>query len=215
MPMKRQTLTLLEVMVVLFLAITLLVCLQWYIGSSRERVRRISCLSNLKQIGLSCHLYAADWRGAFPFAVGADDSNDHFYLLLPNYMTTTSPFVCPSDYSNRPRSASHACREAASDLTKASFDIPNVNSYFYVAGLTDKSSRDSPLAGDNLADVSKANDPSVPQYQKRVTCSTKGSDHDPESGNVLFVDGHAAFGGGTLWVDGAGGTKNIKNPNGL
>ena len=100
-------------------------------------------------------------------------------------------------------------------MTKAEFDRPNTVSYAYVAGLTEKSSKDSPLIGDSLADPSRANDIRVAQYQKRVSCSTKGSNHGAGGGNVLFVDGHAAFGTGGRWVDGAGGTSMIKNPNGL
>lgn len=104
-------------------------------------------------------------------------------------------------------------------MTRVEFDKPNVVSYAYVAGLKQTSLSDSPLGGDNLAKPSKANDLTVEQYRKRTGCSQGGGNHEQDGSNVVFADGHAEFNSGTKlrirWVDGEGGTKNIKNPKGV
>ncbi len=100
--------------------------------------------------------------------------------------------------------------------------MPNVNSYAFIGGLSQSTSSDSPLGGDNLMDVAKANDIHVQQYQARRSCSTKGSNHGAKGSYVVYVDGHGDFNPGgdptkldKPWKDATGGTANIKNPNGL
>ena len=153
---------------------------------------------------------AAD-AGAFPLAASAKDSNESFSLLRPQYLTSAKLLICHDDWES-------GCRFPATGLSREEFEKPNTVSFAYVAGLTEKSSKDSPLAGDNLMNPSKSNDLSIQQFQRRVDCSTKGSDHGADGGNVVFADGHALFNFGKLkdrWVDGLGGTSLIKNPNGL
>ena len=155
-------------------------------------------------------MYTQNNHGVFPFVEGADASNTQFYLLFPNYMTTTRPFVCPSESD---------CRRYAPQMTRAEFDKPNVSSYAYVAGLTQTTTSDSPLAGDNLINPRAANDLTVAQYGKRTGCAQGGGNHKQDGSNVVFADGHGEFNSGTKlrirWADGEGGTKNIKNPKGI
>ena len=57
------------------------------LNQARGHAREASCLSNLKQIGLACHMYAADNKGKFPPKL--DD-------LVPNYLPQRRVFHCPS-----------------------------------------------------------------------------------------------------------------------
>ena len=176
-------------------------------------------MSNIKQIVLACHLYSQDYREQFPFAVGALYSNDHLYLLMPNYMTTARPFICPDEVQWKTKTRTGPCRSSAKSLTKEDFNIPNVNSYAFIGGMNQAAPSDSPLAGDNIMDVRRANVLGTQQFQKRTSCSTKGSNHGKDGSNTAFVDGHGEFNTGRKlrirWQDANGGTDTIKNPNGL
>ena len=212
---STQALTLVEVVVTILIVIVLCVIVLMVMPKPRERNRNF-CMSNLKQIGLATHLYSSDWNEAFPIAAGRlGNANESLYLLLPNYMTSTKPFVCPFDSQ---------CRTPAKDFTRACFIAPNVNSYAYVAGLKETDHTDSPLAGDNLKDATRTSDLAYQQFRDRAACTQGGGDHDAKSyyglgGNIVYVDGHAQFNNGsklkTRWLDNTNSTKNVKNPLGI
>ncbi len=206
-----------RIIVVMFLLFVLAVTILPAFQGSRGTARNASCLSNLKQVALACHLYSQDNNGYLPaFSGKLTDSNQSFYLLMPNYMTTTRPFKCPSD----------PCVSAAEAMTHAAFNRPKVNSYAYTAGFRVLTLSDSPLAGDIIKDPSKANILKTEQFRHVTACEQAGRLHtqqgklwNTKGGNVVFVDGHGEFNAGTTlrirWVDAAGGTANIKNPNGI
>jgi prepilin-type processing-associated H-X9-DG protein len=60
---------------------------------AREKARAASCLSNLTQIGLACHLYAQDHDGWFP------PTTDDLTPLNGYYLKAGQVFICPSNSS--------------------------------------------------------------------------------------------------------------------
>ena len=74
---------------------------------ARTGRRGPSCTSNLKQIGLSYHLFANDHEGAFPFALSnrlggsAEFRESHsvflHYVSMSNELVTPKVLVCPVD----------------------------------------------------------------------------------------------------------------------
>ena len=54
----------------------------------REKARRVSCASNLKQIGLGIMMYAEDNDNLLP--------NDITKIAAAKYLATSDVFVCPS-----------------------------------------------------------------------------------------------------------------------
>jgi prepilin-type processing-associated H-X9-DG protein len=78
------------------------------LNTAREKARRVSCLSNLKQIGLACHVYADKHDGKFP---------PYLDVLFPDYLPDKKVLICPS--------ASHEGKSGSSD-------------YVYAAGGTTK-----------------------------------------------------------------------------
>lgn len=59
------------------------------LGSAREASRRISCSSNLKQIGLSLYQYSMDYDGYFP-------DKGFSQLYNGDYLTDLKIYTCPS-----------------------------------------------------------------------------------------------------------------------
>jgi hypothetical protein len=61
-------------------------------SSAPEAANRLTCMNNLKQLGLAARIYATDHNGAFPREAG----------LLSNEIHVTKVLVCPSDTSHEP-----------------------------------------------------------------------------------------------------------------
>jgi prepilin-type processing-associated H-X9-DG protein len=69
-------------------------------------VLRVHCKSNLRQIGLACHMYADDWDGAFPARL--ED-------LSPNYVDNPRIFVCRGALRGRRQGAAVPAAAPAGD----------------------------------------------------------------------------------------------------
>ena len=66
------------------------------LNQAREKARRISCTSNLKQIGLALKQYAMDHKDNFPKADNAAGLNE---LIKTDYLTDCRVYACPSTTS--------------------------------------------------------------------------------------------------------------------
>jgi len=126
------------VLVPVLLGILFLVCCPCVTtGASREKVRRISCCSNLKQIGLAIRMYAQDYNGEFPDRNGAAGLE---MLRSMGYLENTRMYTCPS----------------TTDTINEGCEITDANcSYVYRAGLNEKSSVDSGVCWDKPNDHTK------------------------------------------------------------
>jgi prepilin-type N-terminal cleavage/methylation domain-containing protein/prepilin-type processing-associated H-X9-DG protein len=101
--------TLIELLVVIAIIAILAAILFPVFAQARESARKATCLSNLKQIGLSVHMYTQDYDGTFP-----SQQHDGVFVNLPggpvvypnteqNYMDELYPYIknakvffCPS-----------------------------------------------------------------------------------------------------------------------
>jgi len=100
-------------------------------GAAREGSMRISCSSNLKQIGLGLKQYALDYGDFFPPANGAAGIE---MLRSNNYITDYKLFICPSNW--------HDPGKGAEPLKEDTCD------YVYIGGLSESCSPDSIIAYD-------------------------------------------------------------------
>ena len=95
--------TLIELLVVIAVIALLAALLLPALAQAKEKGRRISCVSNLKQLSLAMHLFATDnewypWR--IPIPEGGSKGRQRVYwsfLAMRTEIDTLKILVCPSD----------------------------------------------------------------------------------------------------------------------
>lgn len=165
--------SLIEMLVTLAVLLILVSLMYGKSSATFQRRQKAACRDRLLTLHVALQLYANDHAGAFPQVSGATRPEQPLALLLPQFLSTTEPFVCPG--------TKRAAIPEGTALAQSSI------SYAYYMGQK-SSSANQPLLSDAQVDGS-----SKPRGARLFSPDGKGpgSNHDRFGGNVLFVDGHA------------------------
>jgi prepilin-type N-terminal cleavage/methylation domain-containing protein/prepilin-type processing-associated H-X9-DG protein len=102
---RRNGFTLIELLVVIAIIAILAAILFPVFARAREKARQTSCLSNLKQLGLSVLMYCQDYDDTYPMnyqdASSGPGTAAQIPLTWPNrlmpYIKSNQLYACPSD----------------------------------------------------------------------------------------------------------------------
>lgn len=145
-----QGFTLIEILVVISIIALLAAILFPVFSQARERARRVSCLSNMRQLGIGLAMYAQDSDERLFFfghdvdhsrtdaitPLGANRDNRWWNQILPYTKNTGGLIVCPSDSGRVPHTSengqlgkplvprSYIANRAVESLTLAQIENP-------------------------------------------------------------------------------------------
>lgn len=199
--MKRKTIaarrpvhygfTLIELLVVIAIIAILAAILFPVFAQAREKARQISCLSNMKQIGLGVMQYTSDYDGVYPsrnLLITGVTLRPSWRVMLYPYIKSVDVFKCPSNPRNEVTSSvQDYWVQPSGPYIGISYGC-NWNVFENPPATFDENQFKNPASLIMIAESLEVNPEVVVQ---RVPSRTQGlfAGHQSMS-NYIFVDGH-------------------------
>jgi hypothetical protein len=191
--LPARAFTKIDLLVTVALLLVLVVVLMPTFARVRERRTSVTCVNNLKQLGLLVRTWSADHNGAFPFPADISAA-DVFHSLLAvsnGSWGWNRIMICPAD-----------TRPGATNLGP---EFANINISYFLAD-TDETQPQSLLAGDrNITNGT----PLVNGFLLLSTNSRAGWTHELHHGfgNVLLSDSSVQGANSAMLGSGANGEQ--------
>jgi prepilin-type N-terminal cleavage/methylation domain-containing protein/prepilin-type processing-associated H-X9-DG protein len=202
---RRRAFTLIELLVVIAIIAILAALLLPALSSAKKKARNLTCISNLKQLGVAHHLYTGSFQETFPY------SGNGFWVMplldfpsvMDDYISTNNRacFRCPCD-TGAGFNYEFAAAKGPSH-GKTTNDISTALSYYYYYAFYHE------LAVASNPERHKTSEVTYPSQKAIQACFASRIDgsffffdevppypngaHDDRGINLLFVDGHAQF----------------------
>ncbi len=147
---KQNAFTLIELLVVISIIAILAGIALPVFGEVQIRGAQTKALSNAKQVGLACKLFAQDYDGNFPLWTDPANktgtpttANDALQVLIPDYIPDKGVFSIPKSAYCKNVGKGGSANQTKLDAGQ--------NEWAYVIGLSDTSNARFPLIADGFA----------------------------------------------------------------
>lgn len=224
--------TLIELLVVIAIIAILAAILFPAFATARERARAISCLSNVKQLGLGFMQYVQDYDGVFPTSMGRPGENygcsepNSCWVEFGGWANYVTPYVKSSQIFACPSSATPFYIWGAGLAGSLKTTHPTGVTYIYRRGLNV-----APVTAGHAIKEGEVPNPAqtyllfeYASWHNGAPNATVQNCHEPDTFskialNCAFMDGHAKltrvgqmrhaeFSNNTGWKAYCGGSKN-------